>query len=70
METLVVLTKKEEVHAQQMGDTFTFLIPGFGGPGNDLRVVLAPEAQDEMLKDMILVAKARTIEAGAKREHN
>ncbi len=70
METLIVLQKREEVHAQQMGENFTFLIPGFSGPGNDLRIVLSPDAQDELHKDLVLVAKARAIESGAKTNQN
>ncbi len=70
METLVVLLTKEEIHAQQMNENFTLLIPGFSGPGNDLRIVLSPAAQEEVAKDLALVARARAIETASQSQSN
>lgn len=70
METVVCLFKKEEVRSQQMGVNFSFLIPGFSGSGNDLRIVLSPEAASALMKDMRVVAKAQSIEASQKSGRN
>lgn len=69
METLVVLQSEKDVHAQQLGNNFSFLIPGFSGPGNDLRIVLTGAAQQELLKDMHKVQQAQLLEANGDTNH-
>ena len=65
METVICLLKKEDVHSQQMGLNFSFVIPGFSGPGNDLRIVLSAVACAELVQDMNSIAKAQMIEKKA-----
>lgn len=51
-----------------MGRNYSLLVKGFGGPGNDLRLVLAPEAAQEVVNDIqkILTAAAVQVEAAPK----
>ena len=61
METVICLQHKEDVHSQPMGDNYSILIPGFSGPGNDLRLVLTPEATAEVIRDMRAIETAREL---------
>jgi hypothetical protein len=70
VETIVVLQSKEDIHSQQMGENFSFVIPGFSGSGNDLRIVLSLEAQQELLKDIAGVNKAKAIESAQRPPDN
>lgn len=45
-----------------MGDHYSLLIPGFGGPGNDLRLVLSKAAGLEVLKDFQKIMQASTVQ--------
>ena len=68
METIICLLKPEEIASQQMGRNYSLLVKGFSGPGNDLRLVLAPEAAQEVVNDIqkILTAAAVQVEAAPK----
>ena len=48
-----------------MGRNYSLLVKGFSGPGNDLRLVLAPEAAQEVVNDIqkILTAAAVQVQA-------
>jgi hypothetical protein len=70
VETVIVLQKKEDVHSQQMGENFSFVITNFSGPGNDLRIVLTLEAQQELLKDISVVNMAKAIESAQRPPDN
>ncbi len=66
METIVCLQKKEEVHSQAIGDNYSLVIPGFSGSGNDLRIILTPEAQAELVADIARVKEAHRIHTESK----
>jgi len=48
-----------------MGKNYSLVVPGFGGKGNDLRLVLGPEAAKEVAADIqkILAADGAPIPA-------
>jgi len=70
METVICLTKAEDVHSQQMGAQFSFIIPSYVSPGHDLRIVLSLEAQQALLRDMVLTNQAKAIQIAAKVKGN
>ena len=70
METVVCLLKAEDVHSQQMGEQFSFFIPDFHGPGHSLRICLSMEAQQALLKDMVLTNQAKAVQIAAKVKTN
>lgn len=48
-----------------MGNNYSLVIPGFGGQGNDLRLVFGPEAAREVVRDIQKILTAASVQAQA-----